>query len=81
MSTMDVWYAHFEEDRLQQLIGGAVAEAAEAEKKDKAAAKSDKGKKAKAHKKKEQADARQDKVVREAARRAEKSLAKAHTRD
>ncbi len=80
MSTMDVWYAHFNEDRLQRLIRGAVTEAAEVEKKDKAA-KRDKGKKAKVGKKKEQADAKQDKVVREAARRAEKNLAKAHTRD
>src|SRR6201997_5503216 len=65
MPTMELWYAHFDEDRLQQVIQGAVAGAAKEEKKDK---------KAKAPKKKEQKDAKQDKVVQEAARRAEKNL-------
>ncbi len=72
MPTMDLWYAHFDEDRLQSVIQGAMAGAAKEEKKDK---------KDKAPKKKEQKDAKQDKVVKEAARRAEKNLAKAHTRD
>ena len=72
MPTMELWYAHFDEDRLQQVIAGAVAGADKEEKKDK---------KAKAPKKKEQKDVKQDKVVKEAARRAEKNLAKAHTRD
>jgi uncharacterized protein (DUF2252 family) len=71
MPTMELWYAHFDEDRLQQVIQGAVAGAAKEEKKDK---------KAKA-KKKAQRDEKTDKTVREAARRAEKSIAKAHTRD
>jgi hypothetical protein len=78
MSTMDVWYAHYDEDRLQQLIKGAVAGAAKVEQKDK---KAKAAKPAQAAKKKEQADAKQDKVVREAAKRAEKNIAKAHTRD
>jgi len=82
MGTMDLWYAHYDENRLQQLIQGAVAEAAKVEKKDKKVEKKDKkAKAAKAAKKKEQADARQDKVVKKAARRAEKGIAKAHTRD
>jgi len=73
MPTMELWYAHFDEDRLQQVIQGAVTGAAKQEKKDKKA-------KAKA-KKKTQRDEKADKAVKEAARRAEKSLAKAHTRD
>src|SRR5689334_17775088 len=72
MPTMELWYAHFDEDRLQQVIQGAVTGAAKQEKKDK------KDKKAK---KKAQRDEKTDKAVREAARRAEKNLAKAHTRD
>jgi uncharacterized protein (DUF2252 family) len=71
MPTMELWYAHFDEDRLQQVIQGAVTGAAKQEKKDK---------KAKA-KKKTQRDEKTDKTVKEAARRAEKNLAKAHTRD
>jgi uncharacterized protein (DUF2252 family) len=85
MGTMDVWYAHYDENRLQQLIQGAVAEAAKVEKKDKKVERKDKkaeaAKAAKTAKKKEQADARQDKVIKEAARLAEKNMAKAHTRD
>jgi uncharacterized protein (DUF2252 family) len=71
MPTMELWYAHFDENRLQQVIQGAVTGAATQEKKDK---------KAKA-KKKAQRDEKTDKTVKEAARRAEKNLAKAHTRD
>ncbi len=73
MPTMELWYAHFDEDRLQQVIQGAVTGAAKEGKKDKKA-------KAKA-KKKAQRDEKTDKAVKEAARRAEKNLAKAHTRD
>jgi uncharacterized protein (DUF2252 family) len=71
MSTMDVWYAHFEEDRFKTLIQNALTEASPEVKKDK---------KAKAAKK-EPRGAKQAKVAKEAARRAEKNLAKAHTRD
>jgi uncharacterized protein (DUF2252 family) len=71
MPTMDLWYAHFEEDRLQAIIQGAMAGAAKEEKRDKKAK----------EKKKEQRDEKQDKLVKQAARRAEKNLAKAHTRD
>jgi uncharacterized protein (DUF2252 family) len=71
MPTMDLWYAHFDEDRLQQIIQGAVAGADKEEKKDKKAK----------EKKKERQDEKQDKVVKQAARRAEKNIAKAHTRD
>jgi uncharacterized protein (DUF2252 family) len=70
LPTMDIWYAHFDEARLQQLIQGLAARAAKGEQKPK-----------KAGEKKERKDGREDKVIREAARRAEKNLAKAHTRD
>jgi uncharacterized protein (DUF2252 family) len=74
MPTMDIWYAHFDEDRFNTVIQGALAaETSTAVKKEKA-------KKAKAAKK-EQKDSKQPKVAKEAARRAEKNLAKAHTRD
>ncbi len=72
MSTMDLWYSHYDEDRLQALIHGAVAEVSTEAKK---------ATKAKAGKKKEQKDASQEKIARKAAKRAEKNLAKAHTRD
>ena len=76
MPTMDIWYAHFDEDRFQTVIQDALAaETSAAVKKEK-----EKAKKAKAGKK-EQKDAKQAKVAKEAVRRAEKSLAKAHTRD
>ena len=72
MSTMDLWYAHIDEDRLQTLIQGAVTQAGAGAKKDT---------KEKAGKKKRQKDAEQEKVARKAAKLAEKNLAKAHTRD
>jgi uncharacterized protein (DUF2252 family) len=72
MPTMDIWYAHFDEDRFRTLIQDALlAQTSTGAKKDK---------KAKATKK-EQKDPKQAKVAKEAARRAEKNLAKAHTRD
>ena len=75
MPTMEIWYAHFDEDQFRTVIQDALAaETSAAVKKDK------KDKKAKAGKK-EQKDPKQAKVAKEAARRAEKNLAKAHTRD
>jgi uncharacterized protein (DUF2252 family) len=71
MSTMDLWYAHYDEDRLTQAIRGAVGGIAKEGKK---------ARKAK-DKKAEKKDLRAEKLAKEAARRAEKSLAKAHTRD
>jgi hypothetical protein len=68
---MDVWYAHFDEDRFRTIIQDALAaETSTAVKKEKAKAA-----------KKGQKDTKQAKVAKEAARRAEKNLAKAHTRD
>jgi uncharacterized protein (DUF2252 family) len=71
MSTMDIWYAHFDEDRFKATFKDALqAEVSTAVKKgeDKVA-------------KKEQKDPKQAEVAKEAALRAEKNLAKAHTRD
>jgi uncharacterized protein (DUF2252 family) len=84
MPTMGIWYAHFEEDRFRAIIRNALAEVAPAGKDKPAEAKDKKakpGKKAKAAAKKEQKEAKQAEVVKEAARRAEKNLEKAHTRD
>jgi uncharacterized protein (DUF2252 family) len=87
MPTMGIWYAHFEEDRFRAIIRDALAEVAPAVREKPAAAKDKKGKgakpdkKAKAATKKEQKQAKQAEVVKEAARHAEKTLEKAHTRD
>ena len=71
MPTMDIWYAHFDEDRFKATIQDALTEVTTEVKKEK------KGKAAgKKHK-----DSTQAKLAKEAARRAEKNLAKAHTRD
>jgi len=89
MPTMEIWYAHFDEDRFRAIVRDALAEvsgpvkepAGGKDKKAKAdkAAKPDK--KAKAATKKEQKAAEQAEIVRQAARRAEKAVEKAHTRD
>jgi uncharacterized protein (DUF2252 family) len=76
MPTMEIWYAHFDEDQFRTVVQDALAaETPAAVKKEK-----DKDKKGKAAKK-EQKDPKQAKLAKEAARRAEKNLAKAHTRD
>jgi hypothetical protein len=66
MPTMDVWYAHMDEDELMAAVRGAVTQTEKAEK--------GKGKRAKEAKEKA-------KLAKTAARRAEKSREKAHTRD
>jgi uncharacterized protein (DUF2252 family) len=85
MPTMEIWYAHFEEDRFRAIIRDALAEVSpgvsEPGAKDKKAKAAKPDKKVKPATKKEQKEAKQAEVVREAARRAEKSLQKAHTRD
>ena len=85
MPTMEIWYAHFEEDRFRAIIRDALAEVSPGVKepgvKDKKAKAAKPDKKVKAATKKEQKEATQAEVVQEAARRAEKSLEKAHTRD
>jgi uncharacterized protein (DUF2252 family) len=72
MSTMDIWYAHYDEDRLRTQIQGAMAELSAEAKQDT---------KSKAGKKKEKRDAKEEKVAKKAVRRAEKNVEKAHTRD
>jgi uncharacterized protein (DUF2252 family) len=82
MPTMDIWYAHFDEDRFKTVIQDALAaETSAAVKKEKEKVKKAKAAKAAKASKKEQKDPKQAKVAKEAARRAEKNLAKAHTRD
>jgi uncharacterized protein (DUF2252 family) len=86
MPTMDIWYAHLDEDELRAGIRTVVAGTAKQEKAAKKAEKA--GKQAKAPKKAEKRAAKQEKADREqakaaktAGKRAEKTLAKAHTRD
>jgi len=67
MPTMDIWYAHLDEDQLRDAIRGTVRKA---------------GKKLKKEPKAVRKQAKQQrKLAKEAARRAEKGGEKAHTRD
>jgi uncharacterized protein (DUF2252 family) len=70
MRTMDIWYAHLDEDQLKDAIRGAVAETA----------KEAKGRKQEPRSATKQAKAR-TKAAREAEKGAEKARAKARTRD
>jgi hypothetical protein len=85
MRTMDIWYAHMDEDTL--MAGARVAlaelrgETATAKKKEKADTKAGQAKAAKKQAKREKRDAVQEKAARLAEKRAERNLAKAHTRD
>jgi uncharacterized protein (DUF2252 family) len=86
MGAMDIWYAKLDEDELQAAMRTAVADMAKQEKAAKKQEKADKRDKApkkqdKAARKDERQDAEQDKTARKAQQRAEKNLAKAHTRD
>jgi uncharacterized protein (DUF2252 family) len=86
MGTMDIWYAHLDEDELRAGIRNVVTETA---KQEKGAAKQEKAdKRAKASKKaekraakQEKADRAQERAAKTAGKRAEKTLTKAHTRD
>ena len=69
MPTMDIWYAHLDEDELMAAIRATVA----------GTRKEAKG--AKAKKKTEKRDVKQEKLAKLAQKRAEKTAAKAHTRD
>ena len=85
MGTMDIWYAHMDEDELRAGIRNVVAGTAKQEKGAKKQEKADK--QAKAPKKAEKRAAKQEKAdgngkaAKTAGKRAEKTLAKAHTRD
>jgi uncharacterized protein (DUF2252 family) len=67
MGTMDIWYAHLDEDELMAAIRNAVA----------GTKKEAKGAKKKAEKR----DVKEEKLAKLAQKRAEKTAAKAHTRD
>ncbi|WP_329481616.1 DUF2252 family protein [Kribbella sp. NBC_01484] len=86
MGTMDIWYAHLDEDELRASIRTAVAgtvkqkkQAAKQEKADKRAKAPKKAEKRAA--KQEKADREEEKAAKRAEKRAEKTAAKAHTRD
>jgi uncharacterized protein (DUF2252 family) len=86
MGTMDIWYAHLDEDQLRATIQSAVAGVARQEKTAKKAAEADKRTKApmKAEKraaKQAKADKQQEKEAKTIAKRADKIAAKAHTHD
>jgi uncharacterized protein (DUF2252 family) len=72
MRTMDIWYAHLDEDELMAGIRAAVAGAAKAGKK---------AKKAKKEPKAAREEQDEEKAAQIALARAEKNRAKAHTRD
>ncbi len=69
MGTMDIWYAHLDEDELMSAIRNTVAETRK------------EAKGAKTKKKARKRDVKQDKLAKRAGKRAEKTAAKAHTRD
>jgi uncharacterized protein (DUF2252 family) len=71
MGTMDIWYAHLDEDELMSAIRNTVAETR----------KEAKGAKAAKQKKTGKRDVKEDKLAKRAGKRAEKTAAKAHTRD
>ena len=71
MPTMDVWYAHLDEDELMGAIRSAVAETKKEVKEAKGAKKG----------KKEKKDEEQEKLAKRAEKTAGKTAAKAHTRD
>jgi hypothetical protein len=68
MRTMDVWYAHMDEDDFMAAARGVVAETA-------------KGAKAKKSKRAAKSAGQAEKLAQKAMKRAEKARAKAHTRD
>ena len=72
MRTMDIWYAHLDEDELMAGIRAAVAGAAKAGKA---------GKKAKKEQKAARGEKDEEKAAQIALARAEKNRARAHTRD
>ena len=72
MRTMDIWYAHVDEDELRASVRGMVTGAVKEEKEDK---------RKKASGKKEKEAKKEAKAAEKAAKTAEKSARKAHTRD
>jgi uncharacterized protein (DUF2252 family) len=85
MGTMDIWYAHLDEDELMASIRATVAGAARQGKTAKKQARADKQaktpKKERKAEKKEKAAREEEKVAKAAEKRAAKTAAKAHARD
>ncbi len=86
MPTMDIWYAHLDEDELRAGIRAAVAGSAREDKTARKEEKADKREKApkkqeKRGVKEEKAARTEEKAAKTAQKRAEKQIAKAHTRD
>jgi uncharacterized protein (DUF2252 family) len=86
MRTMDIWYAHLDEDELmagiRAAVAGTVREDKTARKKEKADSREKAPKKQEKRTVKEEKAARkEEKVAKTAQKRAEKQIAKAHTRD
>ena len=86
MRTMDIWYAHLDEDELMAGIRSTVAGVARQEKAARKEEKADQRAKApkkavKRAAKQEKADQKEEKAAKAAQKRAEKTAAKAHTRD
>ena len=77
MGTMDVWYAHLDEDELRTSIRNAMAGTAKGNQ----AAKKTEKKQQKVPNREEQAAREKQKVAQRAQRRAAKTLDKAHSRD
>jgi uncharacterized protein (DUF2252 family) len=86
MRTMDIWYAHLDEDELMAGIRAAVAGTAREDKTARQKEKADRREKApkkqeKRAVKEEKSARKEEKVAKMAQKRAEKQIAKAHTRD
>ena len=86
MRTMDIWYAHLDEDELMAGIRAAVAGTAREDKTARKQEKADRREKApkkreKRAVKEEKTARKEEKVAKTAQKRAEKQIAKAHTRD
>jgi uncharacterized protein (DUF2252 family) len=86
MGTMDIWYAHLDEDELMAGIRAAVAGTAREDKTARKKEKEDRREKApkkqdKRAVKEEKAARKEEKAAKTAQKRAVKTLAKAHTRD
>jgi uncharacterized protein (DUF2252 family) len=85
MRTMDIWYAHMDEDDVMRGARVAVSElrgeTAAAKQQERQAKQAKQAKAAKKDAKQEKRDKQQEKEARLAEKRAEKTLAKAHTRD
>jgi uncharacterized protein (DUF2252 family) len=85
MRTMDIWYAHLDEDELMAAARVAVSEltgeAAAAKKEGKQGKQAGQAKAAKKQAKREKRDRQEENEARRAESAAQKTLAKAHTRD